>query len=270
MKSAGRTEGFTLIEVLIAMGLLGIVLALILNWQMSTLNVSTRTNAMARSLNDLNDVTGYVGDQVRSAARVRVVTSEFTINSSPSFACTTDYPCLLLTVPKETDTGVVAKYQLVIFRMSPRSDVTNANDKVADSWADSNVNVLFEFRSKDPGTSTSAPSTCVIRETDSSGNVTYQSTLEASSRTGCSALREDTSGVHLASLTSVSNFDRYIVSDYLAPKSELGAGNVPFAYNTTTKELTLNFRDKQRVRGTTTFLPTTGPFTMTVQARNVP
>lgn len=254
------------------MGLLGIILALILNWQMSTLNISTRTNAMSRSLNDLNDVTGYVGDQVRSAARVRVVTSGFTINSSPSFSCTTHYPCLLLTVPRETDTGtgVVAKYQLVIFRMSPRSDVTNAYDKVSDSWADSNVNVLFEFRSKDPGTSTSAPSNCVIRETDSGGNVTYQSTLEASIRTGCSALRENASGVHLSSLSSVSNFDRYIVSDYLASKSELGAGNSAFAYNTATKELTLNFRDKQRVRGTTTFLPASEPFTMTVQARNVP
>ncbi|GHF89432.1 hypothetical protein [Deinococcus ficus] len=60
----------------------------------------------------------------------------------------------------------------------------------------------------------------------------------------------------------------YVVADYLTPAAELPVGKPSFAYSA--GSLTLNFQNKQQVRGITSYFPTTGPFTVTVQARNVP
>lgn len=253
MNSESRTPGFTLIEVLIAMGLLGIILMLIMNWQMSTLGISTRTNAMTRSLNDLNDLTGYVGDRARSAVRVKF----FNSGSVNSVACSDDTPCLAVVVPVVTTQGgvegVVTGFDQYVYRMSNRTDVSS-DDKTADSWADitvsgktyTNVQVLREYRTH----STSTPPTCTA--------------TPATFATTCSTM------ANLSSVTALdmSNTQPYNVADYLTPAAELPTGKKAFAYSAGT--LTLNFQNKQRVRGTTTFLPTTGPFTMTVQARNVP
>lgn len=253
MKAEARTDGFTLIEVLIAMGLLGIILALILNWQMSTLTVSTRTNAMARSLNDLNDVTGYVGDRVRSAVRVKV----FTTGSVNSAACSDDTPCLVVVVPvittQGTTEGVVTGFDQYVYRMSNRANV-NSDDKVEDSWADTtvsgktytNVQVLREYRTH----STSTPPTCTA--------------TPATFATTCSTM----AGLDSVTTLNMSNTQPYIVADYLTPAAELPTAQKAFTYSAGT--LTLNFQNKQRVRGVTTYLPATGPFTVTVQARNVP
>ncbi|WP_373295786.1 type II secretion system protein J [Deinococcus ficus] len=151
VKRAGAAQGFTLVELLIAMGLLGIVLTLVMNWQMSTLNISTRTNALVRSLNDLNDLTGYVGDRVRSAVRVHVFTSG-TINtgttSSTSTLCSPETPCLALVLPVTTpDTGVVTGFDQYIYRMSNRANVSS-DDKADDVWADTSVGNAPENPSK--------------------------------------------------------------------------------------------------------------------------
>lgn len=256
MRTDARTTGFTLIEVLIAMGLLGIILMLIMNWQMSTLSISTRTNALTRSLNDLNDLTGYVGDRVRSAVRVRVATSGLSINGK---ACTADNPCLAVVLPEPRSDGEIRKYNLFVYRMDPRSEA-NADFVTTDSWADTNVAVLNEHRSED---SASSIVNCVIYDPTAVPPVA-RTTFEASASSSCTAMR------NLASQTALTGFGKYLVADYLARATDLPAAQQPFAYSAASKEVTLNFRDKQRVRGTTTFLPTTGPFTMTVQARNVP
>ena len=256
MRGSVRTTGFTLIEVLVAMGLLGIILMLIMNWQMSTLSISTRTNALTRSLNDLNDLTGYVGDRVRSAVRVHMATGSLSINGK---ACTTDNPCLAVVLPETRNDGEIRKYNLFVYRMDPRSEAS-ADFIQTDSWADTNVAVLHEYRSEDSGSNIT---NCVVYDPGPTTPVA-RTTFEASTSAACIAMR------NLASQSTLSGFGKYLVADYLARATDLPAAQQPFAYSAASKELTLNFRDKQRVRGTTTFLPTTGPFTMTVQARNVP
>uniref|UniRef100_UPI002869D02F PulJ/GspJ family protein n=1 Tax=Deinococcus sp. TaxID=47478 RepID=UPI002869D02F len=62
-----KQEGLTLVEILVAMAILGIILVLITNWQTQTLQITTKTNNLATQTAELNDLTGYIGDRVRSA-----------------------------------------------------------------------------------------------------------------------------------------------------------------------------------------------------------
>ncbi|MBB5233829.1 PulJ/GspJ family protein [Deinococcus budaensis] len=247
MKRQHTQSGLTLVELLVAMALIGIVFAMITNWQVSTLNISTRTNATSQRLSDLTDVTGYVGDRVRSALRVRVATSGLTVNGT---ACSADRPCLAVVLPENTASGVITRYNLYVYRIDPRS-LVNADDKSADTWAESNVAVLREYRSENSG---SSPSNCVPAAT---------ATFETDTSAPCAAMR------NLASASTLSSFGTYLVADYLTPADELGSGVAPFAYDATTKSVTLAFQTKQQVRGQTQLTPAT-PYTLTVQARNVP
>jgi len=218
-----QQAGLTLIELLVAMALIGIVFAMITNWQVSTLNISTRTNAVSQRLSDLNDVTGYVGDRVRSGVKIETSpgTGTFTVNGQ---TCDATSPCLAVLVPEEvTASGsTTIWYRTLIYRLDPRSEILPL-DGVADSWATDNVRVLREYR----------------------GSVVSSPTL------------------------TFSSLQPYLVTDYLTPANELGSGVVPFAYDATTKSVKLAFQTKQQVRGQTQFTPAT-PYTLTVQARNVP
>ncbi|MDL2344039.1 type II secretion system protein [Deinococcus sp. MIMF12] len=253
MRGQGE-RGLTLVEMLIAMAIMGVVLVLVTNWQVSTLSISTRTNAMSQRLSDLTDVTGYVGDRVRSALRVRVAQSGSGIKINGS-DCTDDNPCLLVVLPENTDTGVITKYNLYVYRIAPRSDV-NADFKVTDEWAEDAVVILNEYRSEDSG---SSPANCVPNT-----STTPPKTFETDTSSACTAMRNITStGSH-----TLSSFGKYLVSDYLTPADELGSGTVPFQYDATNKTMTLRFQSKYQLRGVPQLLPAT-PYTLKVQARNV-
>ncbi|GGR98112.1 PulJ/GspJ family protein [Deinococcus sedimenti] len=248
--TAGR-EGLTLIEILIALAIMGVVLVLITNWQTSTLNITTRTNATGRGLSELNDLTGYVGDRVRAALRVRVATSGLTVNSGGGNACSATQPCLAVVLPDASPTtGVVTKYVLYVYRMQPRSEVTL--DKVPDAWAESNVQVLREYRSGDSATT---PVNCVPAAGE---------TFETASGPGCAAMRD------LAGLTSLGGFNPYLVSDYLTPADQLPGGGAPFSWDSTTRSVTLRVQFRQQAGGRVTTLPPTQAYALNVRARNVP
>ncbi|MFD1732336.1 type II secretion system protein J [Deinococcus malanensis] len=149
--------GLTLVEVLVALALMGTIFALLTSWQASTLNLSARTAALSHSLAELNDTSGYLGDRLRAAVRVRVATANLSVNGA---ACTNVTPCLAIVVP-EYDPGGMTRYHLHTYRLEARSRVSPA-DKVTDSWAEANVQVLREYRSTDPfGGSGSTPRDCV-------------------------------------------------------------------------------------------------------------
>lgn len=250
--------GLTLVELLVAMAIMGIVFVLVTNWQVSTLSISTRTNALSQRLSDLTDVTGYVGDRVRAAVRVRAASSNsLTVNTGTGSACSTERPCLAVVLPRPSATGEVTQYDLHIYRVEPRS-VVNEADKVADTWAETNVQVLREYRTH----SASSPATCQATPAQfaagsfggTSGNVS-----------NCTTMHNLMNGATLA----VSNTHPYLVSDHFTPANELGSSTVPFQYDATTKSVKLAFQTKQQVRGQTQLTPAT-PYTLTVQARNVP
>lgn len=221
------------------MALIGIIFALITNWQASTLSISTRTNAMSQRLSDLNDVTGYVGDRVRSALRVRAAISGLSVNSK---VCSADFPCLAVALPKvDASSGQTTGYTTYVYRIEERSGVSS-EDKVSDAWAETNTRVLREYRS---------PASISTDCTD----ITSAS---------CAAVLGN-----LSTTSSFSSFQPYLVADYLTPADGLGSGVAPFVYDATTKAVTFAFQSKQQVRGQTQLIPST-PYTLTVQARNVP
>ncbi|NTY00255.1 prepilin-type N-terminal cleavage/methylation domain-containing protein [Deinococcus sp. JMULE3] len=246
-----REAGLTLIEILIALGIMGVVMVLITNWQTDTLNLTTRTNATGRGLTELNDLTGYVGDRVRAAQRVRVATSGLSVNSGSGNACSTLNPCLAAVLP-DTDlmTGTVTRYVLYVYRLEKRSVVTL--DKTPDDWAESNVQVLREYRSGDTATT---PVNCV----PAAGQ-----TFETATGAGCADMR------NLAGLTSVGGFNPYVVADYLTPADQLPGGAAPFEWNAATRSVTLRVQFRQQAGGRVTTLPPTQAYALNVRARNVP
>ncbi len=250
MNGAARAGGLTLIEILLALGIMGVILVLITNWQTNTLDLTTRTNATGRGLMELNDLTGYVGDRVRAAVRVRVATSGLSVNSGAGNACAVTQPCLAVVLPEaDPTTGTVTAYRLFVYRLQPRSVVTD--DKAPDAWAEDNVQVLREYRS----TSGSTPPTCTV-----AAGVT----LETASAPGCAELR------NLAGLTSVGSFQPYLVSDYLTPADQLPGGAAPFSWDAATRSVTLRVQFRQQARGRVTTLPPTQAYALNVRARNAP
>lgn len=266
MRRAQAEAGLTLVEMLIAMAIMGIVFVLVTNWQVSTLSISARTNATAERLSDLTDVTGYVGDRVRGAIYVR--DSGFKINDSAAGGgvCNAITPCLAVLI-SETDpnigkvtssavtsgtttlinaissTGV--RYRYHVYRLEPRSSL-DEKDKPNDEWADSNTQVLIEYRGRGPS-GTILESSCPSEEVKLSD-------------TNCSDM--------IAKFVNESHFkglQPYLVSDYLTPASTTYQ---PFVWDSTRRTMTLRFQSKFQVRGTEQLLPST-PYTLTVQARNV-
>lgn len=264
MKHQHAQAGLTLVELLVAMALIGIVFAMITNWQVSTLNISTRTNATSQRLSDLNDVTGYVGDRVRAALRVRTATSGLSVNTGTGATCATERPCLAVVLPDPNDNGQINKYVLYVYRIDPRS-VLNADDKVTDTWAETNVAVLREYRSTDPSSSGggSTPSNCIATPEQFEKNTFVNTVAAPNNVTNCTTMQ------NLSSATNFTGMQPFLVADYLTPVDELGSGVVPFAHAPTTKSMTLTLQTKQQVQGRIQLTPAT-PYTLTVQARNVP
>ena len=251
MRRAAREAGLTLIEILLALGIMGVVMALITNWQTGTLNITTRTNATARGLTELNDLTGYVGDRVRTAQRVRVATSGLSVNSGSGNTCSALSPCLAVVLPETNPTtGAVTKYVLFVYRMEPRSKVTA--DKTPDDWAEDHVQVMREYRSGDSGTT---PVNCV----PAAGQ-----TFETATGAGCPAMQG------LAGLTSVGGFNPYLVADYLTPSDQLPGSAAPFEWSAATRSVTLRVQFRQQAGGRVTTLPPTQAYALNVQARNAP
>lgn len=135
--------GLTLVELLVALALMGLIFVLLTSWQASTLSLSTHSAALSHSLAEMNDTTGYLAGRLRAAVRVRVATANLSINGA---ACTNETPCLALVVP-EDDPGGMTRYHLHTYRLEARSRVSPA-DKVTDPWAEANVQVLREYRLK--------------------------------------------------------------------------------------------------------------------------
>ncbi|MFD1734847.1 type II secretion system protein J [Deinococcus malanensis] len=121
-------DGFTLVELLVGMAILGILMALILNLQSTTIQYSTQQTSNAQRLQAINDVAGYVGAQVRAAQNVP---DGLTINGSTCSRAGT-VPCLAVILPVvETSAptgctrlpGTVIDWRLHAYRYIPRASI---------------------------------------------------------------------------------------------------------------------------------------------------
>lgn len=244
-----RTDGLTLVEILVAMAILGIVLALVTNWQTQTLQLTTKTGVLAQQLADLNDLTGYVGDRVRSATQMRL--TGLTVNAASAQnagKCDSTTPCLAVLVPEQEVSGatITRRWLRLVFRVESRALWSNSDvDKVPDTWADTAANkvvIIREYRETCTVT-ISPPNDCVPFKSSFSGAV-------------------------------FSGMNTALVADNLTSVDQAGAVITPFVFKPSSSTsipsntLTLKIQSKKTVRGTTSFTPGDGPYTLDVQARN--
>ncbi|MFD1729885.1 type II secretion system protein J [Deinococcus malanensis] len=143
-------DGFTLVELLVGMAILGILMALILNLQSTTIQYSTQQTSNAQRLQAINDVAGYVGAQVRAAQNVP---DGLTINGSTCSRAGT-VPCLAVILPVvETSAptgctrlpGTVIDWRLHAYRYIPRASIA-ATDRTPLPGLDSTAYGLQEIR----------------------------------------------------------------------------------------------------------------------------
>ncbi|WP_168734657.1 prepilin-type N-terminal cleavage/methylation domain-containing protein [Deinococcus sp. KSM4-11] len=246
-------SGLTLVEILVAMAILGIILILVTNWETQTLQLTTKTNTLATQIAELNDLSGYIGDRVRSASQVRL--TGFTVNAASAVnagKCDTTTPCLaVLALEEEVNTAttpstVTRTWFRLVYRVEPRSTWSSVS-KVPDTWADNaanNVVVVREYRDN-----------CI----EASGGV-------------CSASSPPlTVDAYKASFSDAafSSMSPALVTDYLSSVDQSGAAITPFALDTVTNTIILTFQSKRNVKSVTTFTPADNPMTLAVQARNV-
>lgn len=109
-----RNSGFTLIELLISMALMGVVLGVVLSAQNAVVTSSQQQQSNAGRLGVITDMTGYIGDRVRSAA---LVPDGLTVNGAVCLrAPASGLPCLAVVVPQVTTTGQVSGWELHAFQ----------------------------------------------------------------------------------------------------------------------------------------------------------
>lgn len=239
-----RQSGFTLVELLVAMGLLGIVLMALNSVESLTMKSSVQLTGQANRLRNLQDSIGYVGDRVRVARALR---TSLTVDGvgcalTPAMGA---YPCFAVLVTEAQQLGTVEQYDAntflyLVYRFIPRSQLIAA-DKAPDSWADSSTLALIESRAV--VCSPNPPALpCTRANPAPSGSVTMPETVPANLT------------------TSATN----VVMDY----ATLDGGFTPFEYDPASGVLKLAFRQKGLERGTVQYSPGGGPLTVTVQRRN--
>ena len=208
-----RTTGLSLVELLLAMAIVGIVLSALLSLTVGTTRVMQTTSSTADVLRDLSDVTGYIGDNIR---RARHVLPTATVNGE-SCAVTAALPCFALVIGDIEGTGNdINRYRFAAYRVVPRVSLP-ATFKADDAWADANTYAIVELRT----------------------------VLCAPGPTPCSSATQLTG-------TTITGAESFLVFDGLSLTTAglvTGTTQPPFTHVPDSNRVTVRLRAVQRIRG---------------------
>ncbi len=126
-------KGLTLLEILVALAVLGIFTAALLGFVQSTLATNRAAQVRAQLLEELKDTAGYLVDTLQEA---KVVLSSAQLNSQ---TCTPP-SCLAVLIPEDG-----ASCALRAYRLEDRSRVPE-DYKAPNPWADAHTRMLREYR----------------------------------------------------------------------------------------------------------------------------
>jgi prepilin-type N-terminal cleavage/methylation domain-containing protein len=148
-----RVAGFTLIEVLVTMVVLGLLLGSLTSFWISTLRVSSSAETTAQQMLNLQDASAYIADRVRGAS---AILSQLTVTDpdGTSRGCALEpdpalgqVPCLGMLVRKINAAGDIQEhlYLALIFMFDSRA-LLSADYKLPDTWLDTNSFILRQYR----------------------------------------------------------------------------------------------------------------------------
>lgn len=171
MRRARGNLGFTLVELLVALGIISVLITLVVSLSSSFLGYSRHSNVINTAIADLNDVTGYLATNARRALRgigcqnrpgtagnpndppVSCGTeSSISITYDGStFVCSTtsaDGSCIALVVPvvdRSTLTSDITGFELLAYRVIPISD-WDGDPGVSRGWNGEETPLMLEYR----------------------------------------------------------------------------------------------------------------------------
>lgn len=171
LRRDGGNRGFTLVELILAMAIVGILIVAIVSLSGSVLGFSRRANTINTSLAELNDAAGYLATNIRRALRGTgcqsttgtsgakhdpevTCAAESSIDityGSSTFTCSTTSAsgsCIALLVPvvdrSTVDTQIVG-YQMLAYRVVPLS-AWQGNPGIAEGWDGEDTPLMLEYR----------------------------------------------------------------------------------------------------------------------------
>jgi prepilin-type N-terminal cleavage/methylation domain-containing protein len=145
-------HGFTLVETLLAIAILGIIASAVLAMTSGVLRFSRGVNVTNEQLADLNDAAGYLALNGRRAMRVIGGSDDIIIRyAGDTFTCSTvsaDGPCVALLVPvvnRNSGASDIVSYELLAYRVMPISAWTD-NPGFPEGWDGPDTPVMVEYR----------------------------------------------------------------------------------------------------------------------------
>lgn len=150
-RSAQRL-GLSLVEVLVALGIVAILLSAIIALTTSLLGFSTRVNATNERLTDLSDAAGYVSTNARrSMGLVGDGSTSIEISADgATFTCSvasSDGACLALLVPvvdRDSPSSEITDFNLLAYRFTTLGDWAG-DPGLAPGWNGQDTPILLEY-----------------------------------------------------------------------------------------------------------------------------
>ena len=149
-----RSLGFTLLELLIALGILGILISAIIAMTSGFLGYTRHVSVTNDRLIELNDVAGYVATNGRRA--MQFIGGSTTVDISiggTTFTCSTnatDGPCVAMVVPivdREAAGADIIGFDLLAYRVVPLSDWDD-DPGLPQGWNGPDTPLMLEYRAE--------------------------------------------------------------------------------------------------------------------------
>ena len=139
-----KQNGFTILEMLVSLAILSLLGGALLYITQQFLKTSSSTLRYADTIQDLNDASNYLSNNIRRASKI---VPSIQLNGKP---CSLDVlppnlPCFGLIIPESRNGGEIDTYSFLAYKIDSRSELQDRL-KTEDTWADENTYIIREYR----------------------------------------------------------------------------------------------------------------------------